>query len=466
MSLGEDKTVGRVSDSVSRLASELRRYWESAGGQIPSDWSIVPLESLLRDSKSIAVGVMYPGPDTPSGIPLIKVGDIKDGSIPLKPTYCVSEKTNEEHKRTQLVGDELLITLVGNPGECVVVKPSMAGWNPARAIAVIRLHDPSIRIYLKTVLESAASRHLIDAVLNTTVQKTLNLKDIRKLPIPMPPSNTIKNISAIADVLTNRIALLRETNATLEAIAQALFKSWFVDFDLVHAKQQGREPEGMDADTAALFPDGFEESELGLVPRGWRIGNLANLAKLNPESWKANKHPDTVAYIDLANTKDNEIAAIIDYQFDEAPSRARRSLSNGDTIIGTVRPGNRSFAFIHGATSNLTASTGFAVLRPKTSQNTEFVYLAATQDSSIEYLAHVADGGAYPAVRPEVVSGIQCVLPSNEIMQAFHGITSELLISIVENQQQAQTLTSLRDTLLPRLISGHLRLPDAEEAAA
>jgi type I restriction enzyme S subunit len=280
MSLGEDKTVGRVSDSVSRLASELRRYWESAGGQIPSDWSIVPLESLLRDSKSIAVGVMYPGPDTPSGIPLIKVGDIKDGSIPLKPTYCVSEKTNEEHKRTQLVGDELLITLVGNPGECVVVKPSMAGWNPARAIAVIRLHDPSIRIYLKTVLESAASRHLIDAVLNTTVQKTLNLKDIRKLPIPMPPSNTIKNISAIADVLTNRIALLRETNATLEAIAQALFKSWFVDFDPVHAKQQGREPEGMDADTAALFPDGFEESAVGLVPRGWRVGILQDLLVL------------------------------------------------------------------------------------------------------------------------------------------------------------------------------------------
>lgn len=268
-------------------------------------------------------------------------------------------------------------------------------------------------------------------------------------------SSTLKGID-------DRITLLRETNATLEAIAQALFKSWFVDFDPVRAKQEGRAPEGMDEATAALFPDEFEESELGLVPKGWTIGTLADVTTLNPESWTVKNHPSIVAYIDLANTKDNEIAEIADYPFEEAPSRARRVLRHGDTIVGTVRPGNRSFAFIHQAASNLTASTGFAVLRPREIENTEFVYLAATQDSSIEHLAHVADGGAYPAVRPEVVAGIQSVLPSNNAMKAFHDIAEPLLASIAENQQQAQTLATLRDTLLPRLISGQLRLPEAE----
>lgn len=153
------------------MSFELRKLWEHAGGQLPADWSIVSFESLLRDSKSIAVGVMYPGPDTPGGVPLLKVGDVKDGSVPIKPSYCISAETDEEHKRTKLVGDELLITLVGNPGECVVVTPEMAGWNPARAIAVARLHDTSLRTYLKTVLESTAGRHLIDAVLNTTVNR-------------------------------------------------------------------------------------------------------------------------------------------------------------------------------------------------------------------------------------------------------------------------------------------------------
>jgi len=217
----------------------------------------------------------------------------------------------------------------------------------------------------------------------------------------------------------------------------------------------------MDEATAALFPDSFEESELGLVPRGWRVGTLADLSVLNPESWTAKNHPDTVAYIDLANAKDNEIAAVTDFAFDDAPSRARRVLRTGDTIVGTVRPGNRSFAFIHEPASNLTASTGFAVLRPSVVANTEFVYLAVTQDNSIEHLAHVADGGAYPAVRPDVVSGLQCIVADKLVLDTFHDVAASLLAKVAKNQSQAQTLATLRDTLLPRMISGQLRLPES-----
>jgi type I restriction enzyme S subunit len=275
----------------------------------------------------------------------------------------------------------------------------------------------------------------------------------------LPPEDERRVISEFVGALDNRITLLRETNATLEAIAQALFKSWFVDFDPVRAKMEGRAPEGMDEATAALFPDSFEESAMGLVPKGWRVGILADLSDLNPESWTAKNHPDIIAYIDLANAKDNEIASVTDFDFDEAPSRARRVLRSGDTIVGTVRPGNRSFAFIHEPASNLTASTGFAVLRPSALENTEFVYLAATQASSIEHLAHVADGAAYPAVRPDVVSGLQSVVADGFILKAFHVVAAPLLAKVSENQKQAQTLATLRDTLLPRLISGSLRLP-------
>ena len=213
-------------------------------------------------------------------MPLVKVGDVKEGVVVNTPDYRISEDVNSEYARTQLLGDELLITLVGSPGECVVVKPHMIGWNVARAIAVVRLKDPSLRVYLKSVLESSASKHLIDAALNTTVQKTLNLKDIRQLPIPLPPKSYVDSISSLSEVLSNRISLLKETNATLEAIAQALFKSWFVDFDPVHAKAEGRQPEGMNATTAALFPDSFEESELGLVPKGWEGSTLGKVAEV------------------------------------------------------------------------------------------------------------------------------------------------------------------------------------------
>jgi type I restriction enzyme S subunit len=297
---------------------------------------------------------------------------------------------------------------------------------------------------------------------NGGAQQNLNGQLIKAFPFVAPALSEQEAIADILEEIDDRITLLRETNATLEAIAQALFKSWFVDFDPVCAKMEGRIPAGMDEGTAALFPDGFKESELGALPRGWGTGTLADMSVLNPESWSTKKHPDIVAYIDLANAKDNEISEVIDYEFDEAPSRARRVLRSGDTIVGTVRPGNRSFAFIHAPPSNLTGSTGFAVLRPSAIENSEFVYLAATQDSSIEYLTHVADGGAYPAVRPDVVSALRCVVPPLQVLTAFHGVAAPLLENVCESQQRARTLAILRDTLLPRLISGQLRLSDAQ----
>ena len=400
------------------------------------------------------------------GIPVVMPTNIGDGGIVEDGIARINQLDVDRLSQHKLQRGDIVFSRRGDVTKNALIREREVGWFCGTGCLKVRLGNESIStakfishcLRLPGIKEWLV-RHAVGATM-----PNLNTGILSAVPINLPPIDIQHEIAVTLDSLDDRITLLRETNATLEAIAQALFKSWFVDFDPVHAKQQGRAPEGMDEATAALFPDGFEESELGLVPRGWRVGSLADLANLNSESWTAKKHPDTVGYIDLANAKDNEIAEVTIYAFDEAPSRARRVLRDGDTIVGTVRPGNRSFAFIYQAASNLTASTGFAVLRPREFENTEFVYLAATQDSSIEHLAHVADGGAYPAVRPEVVAGIECVLPSSAIMQAFHNATAPLLASVAENQQQAQTLSTLRDTLLPRLISGQLRLPEAELA--
>jgi type I restriction enzyme, S subunit len=285
--------------------------------------------------------------------------------------------------------------------------------------------------------------------------------DLLDFPVPSPSEADLLLVEVL-EAIEKRIALLREANITLESIIHAVFKSWFVNFDPVRARWEGRIPDGMHDATAALFPDSFVESELGSVPRGWGYGTLSDFAVLNPESWTAKKHPETLAYIDLANAKDNEIATVTQYPYKDAPSRARRILKQGDTIVGTVRPGNRSFAYIHNPPENLTGSTGFAVLRPRQLRDTEFVYLAATQESSIEYLAHVADGAAYPSVRPDVVLGINCIVPNATVLDLFHDVTSKTLIAVAENQKKSQTLAEIRDTLLPRLISGKLRLSEVE----
>lgn len=427
----------------------------------------IPLGQLIVHKKGFA----FKSKDyLEHGVPVIRVSNFTGNSISPTDLKFVSVDISEQNQEVRLYKNDVVIATVGswpnNPASVVGRTISVPQWADK---ALMNQNSVIIRAKSKRMIDqrfiyhqmksAEFANHVVTKAQGSANQASITLEAIFSFPTFWPNETNRRHIVEILDALDDRISLLRETNTTLESIAQALFKSWFVDFDPVRAKQQGIAPQGMDAATAALFPDSFEESELGEVPKGWRVGTLGDLSDLNPESWTARNHPETIAYIDLANIKDNEIGSIADFPFDEAPSRARRVLRSGDTIVGTVRPGNRSFAFIHEPASNLTASTGFAVLRPKVVDNTEFVYLAATQEVSIEHLAHVADGGAYPAVRPDVVSGLKCVVPASVVMSAFHGVTESLLIQVCANQKQIQTLATLRDTLLPRLISGQLRLP-------
>lgn len=328
----------------------------------------------------------------------------------------------------------------------VLLRPDLALVNPR---------------FLHYALQSSAVQRQIawNEGTGSTVSN-LRIPVLKSLSIPTPSRDAQDAIADVLGKLDDRIDILRQTNTTLEAIAQALFKSWFVDFDPVHAKAEGREPDYMDAATAALFPSEFEESEFGLIPKGWRAGTLADVSQLNATSWSKKRHPDTVAYVDLSSADRNRIGAIAELPFSEAPSRARRRLQDGDTIVGTVRPGNRAFAYIHNPAANLTGSTGFAVLSPKGTVWAPFVYLAATRNDSIDRLANLADGGAYPAVRPDVVSATPVVIPPPSITSAFSHVTAPLLQKIGESRDAEATLAELRDTLLPRLISGKLRLPE------
>ncbi|MGN4956831.1 hypothetical protein ACTG2S_15270 [Aeromonas sp. 82P] len=449
------------------MSSELRKRLMQAGASVPYEWDVVPLEALLKDAKSISVGVMYPGPHTPGGTPLIKVGDIKGGLVTQKPEYCISSETDELHQRTRLHGDELLITLVGNPGECVVVEPCMAGWNPARAIAVIRLANPGWRIYLKAVLESAASKHLIDSVLNTTVQKTLNLKDIRQLPIPLPPEKVIQSLSDFSDVLSKRISLLRETNATLEAIAQALFKSWFVDFDPVHACARGEQPAGLAPEVAALFPDSFEESELGMVPKGWGVQPIRDVVEgvydgphaTPPES---NVGPVFLGIKNLTGTALDlsDVRHIADEDFIKWTKRVTPKA--GDIVFSY----EATLGFFALIPDEVKCCLGrrLALIRPMAIDGHGHFwfhqFVAAPFQRHLD--KHTIQGATVNRIALKEFPSYPVLNPPSELKQAFEVRAAAIWHKIHLNQKQAQTLANLRDTLLPRLISGQLRLPDAE----
>ena len=433
----------------------------------PPDWPLVRMRQIARKvgSGATPTGGQAAYQPTRSNFALIRSQNVFGRAFSEAGLAFISDAQAEALKNVNIEPHDLLLNITGDGvtfGRVCMVPQAVLPACVNQHVSIIRLDsskaDPG---YVLSYLTHPAVKEYIEAFNAGGSRRAITKAHIESFVLPLPPLAVQRSIAHVLTALDDRIALLRETNATLEAIAQALFKSWFVDFDPVRAKSQGLAPAGMDEATAALFPDSFEESALGLVPKGWHGGALDDLADLNSQSWSGRHHPERIRYLDLANVKDNEVAVVADFAFDDAPSRARRVLRSGDTIVGTVRPGNRSFAYIHKPVPGLTASSGFAVLSPKVVDNTAFVYLAATQDASIEHLSHVADGGAYPAVRPDVVSALACVVPSAEILRTFNGVTCPLLVKVSANQQQAQTLATLRDTLLPRLISGQLRLPEA-----
>lgn len=345
----------------------------------------------------------------------------------------------------------------------------------------------------------------------TTGQTELSRDAVKSLIVEIVNNRSIQHSVGLAlKSIDDKIALNRKLNETLEGMARALFQSWFVDFDPVKAKlaalRHGRDaekaciaalsgklrirpgkpkPETLDdqlptaeeldaaiaeldslaaaqleslSQTASHFPSDFQHSELGLIPQGWKIGTLNDFSTLNSSSWTTRRHPEVVHYIDLANCKNGYVLAANEFNWRDAPSRARRILKRGDTIIGTVRPGNRSFALIGDSQVQLTGSTGFAVLTPLKPYFREFIYLHSCGDENIARLTHLADGGAYPAVRPDVVSAYEVICPPEGLLCVFSSRISDCFDQINLNEHQSRTLAELRDTLLPKLLSGELKV--------
>ena len=295
-----------------------------------------------------------------------------------------------------------------------------------------------------------------------SAQPILNKTAFGQLRVDCPPLLEQKALVELLCPLDDRISLLRETNATLEAIAQALFKSWFVDFDPVRAKAEGLEPEGMDAATAALFPDSFEESELGLVPSGWRMAMLAECCervesggtpkRTVPEYWGGN-----VPWLTSGEVR-NPIV------FDTKEKISDLGVRNSSAKLW---PKGTTVVAMYGATAgevcllaeSSTANQACCALIPK-SYSRAFIFMYVRRER--EALASKSSGSAQQNLNKGLVSNHPVLLAHTGILNAFEDLVGSMLDGWIENERQSQTLTQLRDTLLPRLISGQLRLPEAE----
>ena len=328
----------------------------------------------------------------------------------------------------------LAISKLGTIGRVGILQDYMCGNRAVINIKPNRTCDARFIFY--TLLHR---RPEIETLAEGSVQKNLYVSTLGNLKIELPPFEAQKSIACLLGSLDDRIALLRETNATLGAIAQALFKSWFVDFDPVRARMEGRAPEGMDDATAALFPEGFEESELGLVPKGWRVGKLDDLLLLQRG-------------FDLPS--DQRVPG--DY-----PIVAASGPSGTHNVSKAKAPG-----VVTGRSGVL--GRVFLELDDYWPLNTTLwvkEFRAATTCYAYELLCLLDlrsfnAGSAVPTLNRNHVYGLKYVVPPYDCVTAYESIAIQLHERARLNDEQAQTLATLRDTLLPRLISGASRLPE------
>jgi type I restriction enzyme, S subunit len=428
-----------------------------------SEWQEVSLESIAE----LAGGYAFKSEEyTEDGHFVLRTVNITDdGRIDRGGAAFVSPEAAKKYERFALKHLDTLFVMVGATlGKTGLVQktdlPALLNQN----MWVVRA-NPSLvcPLFLHYAFKVCSQPML--GMASGSARGFVKRDDFRQMSILLPIISEQTRISSLLGALDDRITLLRETNATLEAIAQALFKSWFVDFDPVRAKLEGRAPEGMDEATARLFPAGFEESELGLVPRGWRVATLADTFDINPTR-KLSKG-SMASYLDMASlaTSGHCVEAPIER---EMGSGAK--FQNGDTLLARITPclENGKSAFVDFLAEGQIGwgSTEFLVLRPKAPLPHYLGYLLCRHPAFREYAIQSMSGtSGRQRIQNDVLGRYLLAVPGLEIATVFAGVIEPIQQSIAANHHSAQTLATLRDTLLPRLISGQLRLPEAQAAA-
>ena len=405
---------------------------------------------------------------------LVTSKNVKGGRLLLDSAYLISEEDfNEINRRSKVDQWDILLTMIGTVGEVCIVEQA----NPSFAIKNVGLLKCGSELRAKWLyyfLRSPQGQSLIEQRKKGSTQQYISLTEIRNFPVSYPDDEMeMRDAVFMLAALDDRITLLRETNATLEAIAQALFKSWFVDFDPVSAKMEGRAPEGMDEATAALFPDSFEETELGAVPRGWRVARLGDVTEritkgTTPTTLKRSFVESGINFVKAESmTGDGgfipEKFAFIDIETHELLKRSQ--LQEGDVLISIAGTIGR-IAVI--PKDFLPANTNQAVALIRTIPTVfpsglvnRFLRLSDSRQKMGEKVVQAVQAN----LSLGTLSDLKVVVPPASVVGTlYESGLAQIDAAWVANDQRARTFATLRDTLLPRLISGHLRLPEFADA--
>lgn len=302
----------------------------------------------------------------------------------------------------------------------------------AQNIIALRVNDKLLNnLYLYYFLNNKTTKINLNNLNIGGVQPSIKLPHLLSMPISLPPLEEQKRIADILSAIDDKIELNRRINANLERQAQALYKSWFVDF----------EPFG------------------GKMPEDWRVGTLGEICITNKRSYSG-KFYNSFEYLDTGSVTSNKIDTIqlLNPTIDKIPSRARRAVTEGDILYSSVRPNQKHYMFLYNPSSNMVVSTGFIVITANWSGYRYYIYQYLIQDIVIQHLQSIAEQSVstYPSINASDITNLEINIPSNKAIEKYANVMNPIMKQITNNQSENLRLAQLRDTLLPKLMSGEI----------
>ena len=401
-------------------------------------------------------------PPATEGYPYVAIPQLRNGRI----NFSDARRITEAHfidwtRKAKPIENDVILSRRCNPGETAFVPPDVKfalGQN------LVMLRADGTEVYppfLRWLVRGPEWWEQIGKFLNVgAVFDSLRCADVPKFQLLVPPLAEQRAIAHILGTLDDKIELNRKRNETLEAMARALFQSWFVDFDPVRAKAEGRDP-GLPADIAALFPDSFEPSELGPIPKGWTVERIGNLAEVIGGSTPSMKEPGFWAPEDhaWATPKDlsNLQSPVLLTTERKISDSGLEKIGSGLLPVGTILMSSRApIGYLAIAEIPVAINQGFIAMKPKDSVSNLFLLYWA--EVAQEVIKSRANGSTFLEISKSNFREIDVVRPDASVMEQFDKYVRPWYERIVLNERSSATLATTRDNLLPKLISGELRV--------
>ena len=337
------------------------------------------------------------------------------------------------------------------------LKPDQVGHGSTEFIVLSGIEGKTDNLFVYYLARNPTFRAFaIHSMQGSTGRQRVMADSLRSFEVVLPSVEEQRRIVHILGTLDEKIELNRQINETLETTARAIFKSWFVDFDPVKAKADGRKPPCMDTETAALFPSAFQNSALGEIPKGWKVTTIDEDFNLtmgqSPPGSTYNEDENGVPF--YQGRKDFGFRYPMLRVYCTAP---KRFAEKGDTLVSVRAP----VGDINMVKEKCCIGRGVAAIRHKTESRSYTYY-------TMQFLQNVfsryeAEGTVFGSINKTDFQTLSQLRPPNEIIEVFESLVYPLDQSVENNENESRTLAQTRDTLLPKLLSGEIRVDDANE---